>query len=448
MAPAARRPLRSMLEGFANASRIPELRRRLLFTAAMLAVYRIGVAVPTPGIDGQALADLFSRVSGTLFGWINLFSGGGLERFSVFALGIMPYISVAIILDLLKIGWPYLDELYKEGEAGRRKISQYTRYGTVGLAIVQGTMIAVGLENYGAQAGANSAPLVYHPGLAFIVMTVITVTAGTIFVMWIGEQITERGVGNGISLIIMAGIVARLPSALGSTAEFVKQGEMSIFVLIFIVVLAVAVTGGIVYVEMGQRRIPIQYARRVVGRRVYGGQSSHLPLKINTSGVIPPIFASSILVFPATVATFVPALKEWSGYLTPGGMIYDVVYVALIVFFCYFYTAVTFNPVDVADNLKKYGGFIPGIRPGRFTADYIDRVLSRITLGGAIYVSAVCVLPTLLVQRFNVPFYFGGTALLIVVGVALDTMAQIQTHLIARNYEGFMRRGRARRPGG
>jgi preprotein translocase subunit SecY len=448
MAPAARRPLRSMLEGFANASRIPELRRRLLFTAAMLAVYRIGVAVPTPGIDGQALADLFSRVSGTLFGWINLFSGGGLERFSVFALGIMPYISVAIILDLLKIGWPYLDELYKEGEAGRRKISQYTRYGTVGLAIVQGTMIAVGLENYGAQAGANSAPLVYHPGLAFIVMTVITVTAGTIFVMWIGEQITERGVGNGISLIIMAGIVARLPSALGTTAEFVKNGEMSIFVLIFIVVLAVAVTGGIVYVEMGQRRIPIQYARRVVGRRVYGGQSSHLPLKINTSGVIPPIFASSILVFPATVATFVPALKEWSGYLTPGGMIYDVVYVALIVFFCYFYTAVTFNPVDVADNLKKYGGFIPGIRPGRFTADYIDRVLSRITLGGAIYVSAVCVLPTLLVQRFNVPFYFGGTALLIVVGVALDTMAQIQTHLIARNYEGFMRRGRARRPGG
>jgi preprotein translocase subunit SecY len=437
-----------MLEGFANASRIPELRRRLLFTAAMLAVYRIGVAVPTPGIDGQALSDLLSHISGTLFGWINLFSGGGLERFSVFALGIMPYISVAIILDLLKIGWPYLDELYKEGEAGRRKISQYTRYGTVGLAIVQGTMIAMGLENYGAQSGANSTPLVYHPGPGFIVMTVITVTAGTIFVMWIGEQITERGVGNGISLIIMAGIVARLPSALGSTAEYVKHGEMSIFVLILILVLAVAVTGGIVYVEMGQRRIPIQYARRVVGRRVYGGQSSHLPLKINTSGVIPPIFASSILVFPATVATFVPALKEWSGYLTPGGLIYNVIYVALIIFFCYFYTAVTFNPVDVADNLKKYGGFIPGIRPGRFTADYIDRVLSRITLGGAIYVSAVCVLPTLLVQRFNVPFYFGGTALLIVVGVAIDTMAQIQTHLIARNYEGFMRRGRARRPGG
>jgi preprotein translocase subunit SecY len=438
-----------MLEGFANASRIPELRRRLLFTAAMLAVYRIGVAVPTPGIDGQALADLLSHISGTLFGWINLFSGGGLERFSVFALGIMPYISVAIILDLLKIGWPYLDELYKEGEAGRRKISQYTRYGTIGLAIVQGAMIAVGLENYGTQGGGGSAtPLVYHPGPGFIVMTVITVTAGTIFVMWIGEQITERGVGNGISLIIMAGIVARLPSALSNTAQFVKNGEMSIFVLILILAVAILVTGGIVYVETGQRRIPIQYARRVVGRRVYGGQSSHLPLKINTSGVIPPIFASSILVFPATVATFVPALKEWSGYLTPGGLIYSVVYIGLIIFFCYFYTAVTFNPVDVADNLKKYGGFIPGIRPGRYTADYIDRVLSRITLGGAIYVSAVCVLPTILVQRFNVPFYFGGTALLIVVGVALDTMAQISTHLIARNYEGFMRHGRVRRPGG
>jgi preprotein translocase subunit SecY len=437
-----------MLEGFANASRIPELRRRLLFTAAMLAVYRIGVAVPTPGIDGQALADLLSKISGTLFGYVNLFTGGGLERFSVFALGIMPYISVAIILDLLKIGWPYLDELYKEGEAGRRKISQYTRYGTVGLAIVQGAMIAVGLQNYSRGSGAEATPLVYHPGLGFIVMTVITVTAGTIFVMWIGEQITERGVGNGISLIIMAGIVARLPSALGSTVQFVKNGEMSVFVLILILALAVVVTGGIVYVETGQRRIPIQYARRVVGRRVYGGQSTHLPLKINTSGVIPPIFASSILVFPATVATFVPALKEWSGYLTPGGLVYNLLYVGLIVFFCYFYTAVTFNPVDVADNLKKYGGFIPGIRPGRFTADYIDRILSRITLGGAIYVSAVCILPTILIQRFNVPFYFGGTALLIVVGVANDTMAQIQTHLIARNYEGFMRRGRARRPGG
>src|SRR6516164_8474868 len=434
-----------MLEGFSGASRIPELRRRLIFTALALAVYRIGVAVPTPGIDGQALASFFDAASGTLFGQFNLFSGGAFERLSVFALGIMPYISVAIILDLLKVAWPYLDELYKEGEAGRRKISQYTRYGTVGLSILQGGFIAYGLEKAPAEGGRS---FVYHPGPAFIAMTVITLTAGTIFVMWIGEQITERGVGNGISLIIMAGIIARLPSALGTTAQFVKNGEMSIFVLILIVAMAVLVTGGIVYVETGQRRIPIQYARRGVGRRVYGGQSSHLPLKINTSGVIPPIFASSILVFPATVATFVPALKEWSGYLTPGGLVYNLVYIGLIIFFCYFYTAVTFNPVDVADNLKKYGGFIPGIRPGRYTADYIDKVLSRITLGGAIYVSAVCVLPTILVQRFNVPFYFGGTALLIVVGVALDTMAQIQTHLIARNYEGFMRRGRVRRPGG
>jgi preprotein translocase subunit SecY len=428
-----------MLEGFSNASRIPELRRRLLFTAAMLAVYRIGVAVPTPGIDGQALASFFDAASSTLFGWVNLFSGGALERFSIFALGIMPYISVAIILDLLKIGWPYLDELYKEGEAGRRKISQYTRYGTVGLSLVQGWMIAYSLQSIQAPGGGS---VVYHPGLSFILLTIVTVTAGTIFVMWIGEQITERGIGNGISLIIMAGIVARLPSALGTTAQFVREGEMSIFILILILLVAVGVTGGIVYVETGQRRIPIQYARRVVGRRVYGGQSSHLPLKVNTSGVIPPIFASSILVFPATVATFVPALKDWAAYLTPGGMIYNVIYVGLIIFFCYFYTAVTFNPVDVADNLKKYGGFIPGIRPGRFTAEYIDRVLSRITLGGALYVSAVCVLPTLLIQRFNVPFYFGGTALLIVVGVALDTVAQIETHLLTRNYEGFMRRGR------
>jgi len=428
-----------MLDGFSNASRIPELRRRLWFTAVMLVVYRLGVAVPTPGIDGQALAAFFDAASSTLFGWVNLFSGGALERFSVFALGIMPYISVAIILDLLKVAWPYLDELYKEGEAGRRKISQYTRYGTVMLSLVQGFMIAVSLEHIQAPGGGS---VVYAPGWSFRIITVLTVTAGSMFVMWIGEQITERGIGNGISLIIMAGIVARLPSALSTTFQFVREGEMSLFVLILILLIVVGVTGGIVYVETSQRRIPIQYARRVVGRRVYGGQSSHLPLKINTAGVIPPIFASSILVFPATVATFLPAAKNYSALLTPGGWVYDVVYVALIVFFCYFYTAVTFNPVDVADNLKKYGGFIPGIRPGRFTAEYIDRVLSRITLFGAIYVSIVCVLPTLLIQRFNVPFYFGGTALLIVVGVALDTVAQMETHLLTRNYEGFMRRGR------
>jgi len=428
-----------MIEGFSNASRIPELRRRLLFTAMILAIYRVGVAVPTPGIDGQALASFFDAARSTLFGWINLFSGGALERFSVFALGIMPYISVAIILDLLKVASPYLDELYKEGEAGRRKITQYTRYGTVGLAIVQGLMIAISLEKIQAPGGGS---VVYNPGWSFRIVTVLTLTAGTMFIMWMGEQITERGIGNGISLIIMAGIVARLPSALGTTVQFVREGEMSLFVLLLVLVMAFGVTAGIVYVETAQRRIPVQYAKRVVGRRIYGGQTSHLPLKINTSGVIPPIFASSILVFPATLATFVPALKDYSALLTPGGWFYDVIYVVLIIFFTYFYTAVTFNPVDVADNLKKYGGFIPGIRPGRHTAEYIDRVLSRITLGGAIYVSAVCVLPTILIQQFNVPFYFGGTALLIVVGVALDTIAQMETHLLTRNYEGFMRRGR------
>ncbi len=430
-----------MIEGFSNASRIPELRKRLFFTAMMLAIYRIGVAVPTPGIDGQALASFFDAARSTLFGWINLFSGGALERFSVFALGIMPYISVAIILDLLKVASPYLDELYKEGEAGRRKITQYTRYGTVALSIVQGFMIAVSLEKIQAPGGGS---VVYNPGWSFRIVTVLTLTAGTMFIMWMGEQITERGIGNGISLIIMAGIVARLPSALGTTVQFVREGEMSLFVLLFVLALAVAVTAGIVYVETAQRRIPVQYAKRVVGRRIYGGQTSHLPLKINTSGVIPPIFASSILVFPATLATFVPQLKQYSSLLTPGGWFYDVIYVVLIIFFTYFYTAVTFNPVDVADNLKKYGGFIPGIRPGRYTAEYIDRVLSRITLGGAIYVSAVCVLPTIMIEQFNVPFYFGGTALLIVVGVALDTIAQMETHLLTRNYEGFMRRGRVR----
>jgi preprotein translocase subunit SecY len=313
------------------------------------------------------------------------------------------------------------------------------------LSLVQGFMIAVSLEHIQAPGGGS---VVYAPGWSFRIITVLTVTAGSMFVMWIGEQVTERGIGNGISLIIMAGIVARLPSALSTTFQFVREGEMSLFVLILILLIVVGVTGGIVYVETSQRRIPIQYARRVVGRRVYGGQSSHLPLKINTAGVIPPIFASSILVFPATVATFIPAAKNYSSLLTPGGWVYDVVYVALIVFFCYFYTAVTFNPVDVADNLKKYGGFVPGIRPGRPTAQYIDRVLSRITLFGAIYVSIVCVLPTLLIQRFNVPFYFGGTALLIVVGVALDTVAQMETHLLTRNYEGFMGRGRIKSPRG
>ncbi len=432
-----------MLEGFSNASRIPELRRRLLFTLSMLAVYRIGVAVPTPGIDGQALADFFEQASNTMFGLVNLFSGGALERFSIFALGIMPYISASIILQLLTVVIPHLERLSKEGEAGRRKITQYTRYGTVGLSVVQGLFISIGIESLRAPGGGS---VVFDPGWSFRAMTVLTLTSGTIFLMWLGEQISERGIGNGISLIIFAGIVAAIPSAVTTTYQFVREGELGILVLMAIGGFMVLTVGFIIFMERGQRRIPVQYAKRVVGRRMYAGQSSHLPLKVNTSGVIPPIFASSLLVFPGTIASFVPhpLASTVSDYLMPGGSWYNIVYVLLIIFFCYFYTAVTFNTSDVADNMKKFGGYVPGIRPGARTAEYVDRILSRITLGGALYLSAVCVLPTILIGQFNVPFFFGGTALLIVVGVALDTVAQIETHMLTRSYQGFMRRGRLR----
>ena len=432
-----------MVEGFANASRIPELRRRLLFTFAMLAVYRVGVAVPTPGIDGKALAQFFEQARNTMFGLVNLFSGGALEKFSIFALGIMPYISASIILQLLTVVIPFLERLSKEGEAGRRKITQYTRYGTVLLSVVQGLFISVGIEKIEAPGGAS---VVFHPGWGFRTMTVLTLTCGTVFIMWLGEQISERGIGNGISLIIFSGIVASFPSAAATTYEFVREGEMSLFVLLGLVALMVLVIGVITFMERGQRRVPVQYAKRVVGRRMYGGQSSHLPLKVNTAGVIPPIFASSLLVFPGTIASFVdhPLARAVSQYLMPGSVLYDLLYVALIIFFCYFYTAVTFNTTDVADNMKKFGGYIPGIRPGQRTAEYIDRILVRITLGGALYIAAVCVLPSILIQRFNVPFYFGGTALLIVVGVALDTIAQIETHMLTRSYQGFMKKGRLR----
>ena len=432
-----------MLSGFQNASRVPELRRRLLFTLAMLAVYRLGVHVPTPGIDRQAMAAFFDQQKGTLFGFLNLFSGGALETFSVFSLGIMPYISASIILQLLTVVFPYLERLSKEGEAGRRKITQYTRYGTVVLSIVQGIMISVGLE--GTQ-GPGGHSLVLNPGWGFRIMTVITLTSGTAFIMWLGEQMTERGIGNGISLIIFAGIVARLPSAVSTTLEFMRNGELGPLVALVILVLSVGVVGAIIFVERGQRRIPVQYAKRVVGRKMYGGQTQHLPLKINTANVIPPIFASSILIFPATLAQFAnyPLVQTLSGALAPGSVLHDLVYILLIIFFAFFYTAVVFNPSDVAENMKKFGGYIPGIRPGQKTAEYIERVLSRITLSGAIYLCIVSLLPTLLVRQFNVPFYFGGTALLIVVGVALDTVAQMETHLISRNYEGFMKRGRLR----
>ncbi|MFZ5451750.1 MAG: preprotein translocase subunit SecY [Thermodesulfobacteriota bacterium] len=435
------------MAGLANIAKIPELKKRIIFTLLMLAVYRLGCHIPTPGIDPDALMAFFARQRGTIFGLFDMFSGGALERLSVFALGIMPYISAAIIIELLKVVIPALERLYKEGEAGSKKIKQYTRYGTVAIAAIQGLGISVGLE--GMTGGGGSMPVVLHPGWAFRLMTVLTLTSGTAFIMWLGEMITERGIGNGISLIIFAGIVARLPSAIIQTFELMKTGEIMPILMLIIVVAMIAVVAFIVFVERGQRRIQVQYAKRLVGRRMYGGQSTHLPLKVNTAGVIPPIFASSLLMFPATVASFVK--NEWIKWgaesLSPGNLSHDIVYVGLIIFFCYFYTAVTFNPADVADNLKKWGGFIPGLRPGKPTADYIDRILTRITLGGAIYVSAVCVLPSILIQKFNVPFYFGGTALLIVVGVAMDTMAQIESHMLTRHYDGFMKKrmGRVRR---
>ncbi|MEW5724073.1 MAG: preprotein translocase subunit SecY [Thermodesulfobacteriota bacterium] len=432
-----------MLTGFSNITRIPELKRRIFFAAAMLAVYRVGVHIPTPGVNSSVLASFFEQTRGTLLGLFDMFAGGALRQFSVFSLGIMPYISASIILELLTVVIPHLERLKKEGEAGRKKITQYTRYGTVVLSMIQGFGIAVGLEGM----SSGGAMVVSQPGWYFRIMTVITLTAGTAFIMWLGEQINERGIGNGISLIIFAGIVAGLPNAIIGTFSMMSTGETSPIFILFLIVFMVAVVGVIVFCERGQRRIPVQYAKRVVGRRVMGGQSTHLPLKINMSGVIPPIFASSIIMFPATIAQFIkiPIMQSVSSALSPGSFLYEALYVGFIFFFCYFYTAVTFNPVDVADNMKKYGGFIPGIRPGKRTADYIDRVLTRITFGGAVYISAVCVLPSVLITRFNVPFYFGGTALLIVVGVALDTVGQLEAHLLTRHYEGFMKKGMAGR---
>ena len=430
-----------MLAGFANIGRIPELKRRILTTLLLLGVYRIGAHIPTPYINTRAIEAYFNAAKGTLLGLFDMFSGGALSHFSVFALGIMPYISSSIILQLLTVVIPALERLSKEGEAGRRQITQYTRYGTVVLSVIQGFGIAVGLES---QHAPGDIPLVLMSGWSFRLITVLTLTAGTAFIMWLGEQITERGIGNGISLIIFAGIVAGIPNALISTERLVEAGEMSIFILVGLAAMMLGVVAFIIFMERGQRRIPVQYAKRVVGRRVYGGQNTHIPLKINASGVIPPIFASSIIMFPATVANFIKIswVQSVSQALAPGHWAYVILYVGFIIFFCFFYTAIVFNPVDVSDNMKKYGGFIPGIRPGRPTAEYIDKVLSRITLGGAIYISAVCVLPTLLIQRFGVPFYFGGTALLIVIGVALDTLAQIEAHMLSRHYEGFLKKGR------
>jgi preprotein translocase subunit SecY len=429
-----------LLEGLSGVSKIPELQRRILYTFLLLAVYRIGVYIPTPGIDNAALLAFFDQVRGSMFGLMDMFAGGAFSNFSIFALGIMPYISSSIILQLLTVAVPHLERLSKEGETGRRKITQYTRYGTVALSIIQGFGIAWGLQS---MTGPNNAPIVLQPGLPFILMTVITLTSGTAFIMWLGETITEKGIGNGISLIIFAGIVCRMPAAIGGTWRLVSAGEMNFFVLFLLTIMMIVVIGVIVFVEGGQRRIPVQYAKRIVGRKMYGGQQTHLPLKINSAGVIPPIFASSVIMFPATIASFSTQtwMKDIASYLIPGKIGYELLYVAFIFFFCFFYTAVTFKPDDVAENMKKFGGYVPGIRPGKKTAEYIEDILEKLTFSGAVYVSIVCVLPSVLISQLNTPFYFGGTSLLIVVGVAMDTAGQVESHLLTRQYEGFMKKG-------
>lgn len=431
-----------MIGGVHNIGRIPELQKRILFTFGMLAVYRVGSHIVTPGIDPDVIRATFDRMSGTIFSLFNVFSGGALEQLSIFALGIMPYISASIIMQLLTIVVPQLEALRKEGEQGQRKITQYTRYGTIALALFQGFLIASALE--GGQFGEGA---VVNPGWSFRLMCVITLTAGTAFIMWLGEQITERGIGNGISLIIFAGIVIGLPGAIGQLIELVRTDQFSLLQAIFLIALVVLITGFVVFVERGQRRIPIQHARRVVGRRMTQGGTSYFPLRVNTANVIPPIFASSILMFPVTIGQFSDSQAVnafFQDYLYPGGLLYNAVYVALIVFFCFFYTAIVINPVDVADNIKRSGGFIPGIRPGRRTAEFIDHVLSRVTAIGAVYVALICLVPVILSNRFGVPFYFGGTALLIVVGVGLDLIGQIEAHLVTRHYEGFIGGGRTR----
>ncbi len=423
-------------------SGLKELRNKVLFTFLLLAVYRIGVHIPLPGVDGEALSDFFAAAHNTLFGLFDMFAGGGLKNFSIFALGIMPYISASIIMQLLTVVSPTLSKWKKEeGEAGRKKITQWTRYGTVMITLVQGMGISIGLENMSSPTGAS---IVMDPGWAFRLTTIMTLTSGTIFIMWLGERITARGLGNGISLIIFAGIVAGLPGAISNSFQLLSAGEVTLFAALFVLAIIVGVLLAIVYVERAQRRLPIHYAKRMMGRKMYGGQTSHLPLKLNTAGVIPAIFASSILMFPATIASFSTAgwLEVVSNNLMPDSLVYNIFFVALIIFFCFFYTAIIFDPKDIAENLKKQGGFIPGIRPGLKTKEYIDRVLSRLTFSGSIYMSLVCVLPVFMIREFNVPFYYGGTALLIVVAVAMDTMAQFQSHLISRHYEGLLTKTR------
>ncbi len=458
-----------MFESFKNIFSIPDLRRRLIFTFTLLAVYRIGGHIPTQGIDNTALLQLFEQQGGSFLGFYDLFAGGNFRRFTIFALGIMPYISASIILQLLTVIWPYLERLSKEGDVGRKKITQYTRYGTVLISIIQSMGISIWLESLKGIGG--SGPVVISPGWGFRLMTILTLTTGTAFIMWLGEQISERGIGNGISLIIFAGIIVRLPAAILNTIQDMMTRNISPITVVILLIMMIAVVAGIVFVERAQRRIPVSYARRVVGRRVYGGQSTHLPLRVNTGGVIPVIFASSILAVPPTLGQFTPlknvgwinSILNQLDYSMP---LYALLYFLLIVFFCFFYTSIIFNPVDTADNLKKYGGFIPGIRPGKRTAEYIDKTLTRITFGGAVYLGLVALLPMFLIsglkvqtipfigiyldtllpnfitQGLNVKFYFGGTSLLIVVGVAMDTVQQIEAQLIMRHYEGFLKGAR------
>ncbi len=458
-----------MIESVKNIVAVPDLRKRVLFTLALLGVFRIGCHIPTPGIDPQALAELTRQLSNTMFGLYDMFTGGSLRQMTIFALGIMPYISASIILQLLTVVSPYLERLSKEGELGRRKIIQYTRYGTLLISIVQSLAIAIFLERQTAIAGGL--PLVPHPGWGFRFMTVLTLTTGSGFVMWLGEQITERGVGNGMSLLIYAGIVVGFPRAVVQTLEQVATAQMSLFRLVFLVIMMVVVVGAIVFMERGHRRVTVQYAKRVVGRRMYGGASTHIPLKVNTGGVMPVIFASSILTFPSALAP-VFGQEGWMdrvvralGYGEP---LYNLLFVALIIFFAYFYTAIIFNPDDVAENMRKYGGFVPGIRPGKRTAEYIDTILTRITLAGALYLAVIAILPEWLLTGFKVAsipfigeqldallprvitegmgvqFYFGGTSTLIVVGVAMDTVQQVESQLIMRHYDGFMKKTRIR----
>ncbi len=432
-----------------NIFRIEELRERIIFTLFMLFVFRIGAHIPTPGIDGSALTAFFEAQQGSILRFFDMFTGGALARLTVFALGVMPYISASIIMQLLTVVFPYLERLSKEGDAGRRKITAYTRYGTIVLSLVQGFAISVGLESMAAPDGSPVVISTMSPW-GFRALTVITLTAGTAFLMWVGEQINERGIGNGISLLIFAGIVVDIPGAIINSIQLVQTDQLAPLVLGIVAVLMVVVIFAVIYMETAYRKIPVQYAKRMQGNRMYGGQSSHLPLKINSSGVIPPIFASSILAFPATITGFIaiPWVQSVSGQLLPGKLLYSVLFIIMIFFFCFFYTAIQFNPVKIAEEMKRHGGYIPGIRPGKKTAEYVNLVLTRLTFGGAVYLSAVCILPSILFVVFNVPFSFGGTALLIVVGVGLDLVNQIEAHLLNQNYDGFMKKTKRRNYGG